>query len=328
MSRDCPEKRKPKCHNCGGPHTLDQCTSESWDTDRIFENKRIEREHYAKRNKSEPEPVKPLASVILKLTDLKGTAASIETYDQVLDDVPEPLSTVYISPTEGFRLGYGSDIEAEGAEGKAKNIVMGLPTVKIVTQRVRETAAVSPATSTPRRSSGGTEPGSLPSTPVAELFPTPPESLEAERHMTTTLPAPWMNDLTALEHRVNSNINEVKEEQVQLKKSVEGVRDTQKADSSMLRLMSIRMGLADPDPDNPIEVRAAAMARGTTCPIAPPATPTATPVDDGTEAMEHSDDRTQKQRQSEPTVDTRWIILGPGYGEHNLAYQEYLGVYG
>ena len=82
MSRDCPEKRKPKCHNCGGPHTLDKCTSDSWDTDRIFENKRIERERYAKRNKSEPEPVKPLASLILKVTDLKGTAASIETYDQ------------------------------------------------------------------------------------------------------------------------------------------------------------------------------------------------------------------------------------------------------
>ena len=79
ISRDCPEKRKPKCHNCGGPHTLDKCTSELWDTDRIFENKRIERERYAKRNKSEPEPVKPLASLILKLTDLKGTAASIET---------------------------------------------------------------------------------------------------------------------------------------------------------------------------------------------------------------------------------------------------------
>ena len=71
-----------------------------------------------------------------------------------MDAVPEPLSTVYISATEGFRLGYGSDIEAEGAEGKAKNIVMGLPTVKIVTQRVREAAAVSPATSAPRSSWG------------------------------------------------------------------------------------------------------------------------------------------------------------------------------
>ena len=87
--------------------------------------------------------MKPLASLILKLTDLKGTAASFETYDQVLDAVPEPLSTVYISATEGFRLGYGSDIEAEGAEGKAKNIVMGLPAAKIVTERVREAAAVS-----------------------------------------------------------------------------------------------------------------------------------------------------------------------------------------
>ena len=121
-----------------------------------------------------------------------------------------------------------------------------------------------------------------------------------------------MNDLTAPEHRVNSSINEVKEEQVQLNKSVDGVCDTQKADSSMLRLMSIRMGLADPDPENPIEVSAAAMARGTTSPLAPPATPTATPVDDDTEAMEHSEDRKRKQRQSEPTVDTRWIVLGPG----------------
>ena len=23
MSRDCPKKRKPKCHNCGGPHRED-----------------------------------------------------------------------------------------------------------------------------------------------------------------------------------------------------------------------------------------------------------------------------------------------------------------
>ena len=95
MSRHCPEKRKPKCHNCGGPYTLGKCTSETWDTDKIFENKRLERERYAQR-KPEPEVSKPIASVIMKLTDLTGTTATIDVYDNVLDAVPEPLSTIYI----------------------------------------------------------------------------------------------------------------------------------------------------------------------------------------------------------------------------------------
>ena len=134
MSRDCPKKKKPKCHNCGGPHTLDECDGAHWDTDRIFESKRQEKERFAKRH--QPEEVRPVASITIRLTDLKGTAATIDTYDSVLDAVPEALSTTYISATEGFKLGYGGDIEAEGAEAKAKNAVMSMPTVKIITQRV------------------------------------------------------------------------------------------------------------------------------------------------------------------------------------------------
>ena len=135
MLRDYPEKKKPKCHNCGGVH--------------------------------------PVASITIKPSDLKGTAATIDTNDSVLDAVPEALSTTYISATEGFKLGYGSDIEAEGAEGKAKNAVMSMPTVKIVTQRVREPNSRT-AHSTPQKSSNGTDPGSAPPpTPRAELFLSP-----------------------------------------------------------------------------------------------------------------------------------------------------------
>jgi hypothetical protein len=113
---------------------LAECDAEFWDTDRIFESKRQEKERFAKR--PQPKTVQPTASITLKLTDLKGAVASIDTYDTVMDAVPEPLSTVYISATEGFKLGYGSDIEAESAENKAKNVVMGMSTVKITNSRV------------------------------------------------------------------------------------------------------------------------------------------------------------------------------------------------
>ena len=312
MSRDCPEKKKPKCHNCGGPHTLDKCDAAHWDTDRIFESKRQEKERFAKRH--QPEEVRPVASITIKVTDLKGTAATIDTYDSVLDAVPEALSTTYISATEGFKLGYGSDIEAEGAEAKAKNavIIMSMPTVKIITQRAREPNSGS-AHNTPQKSSNGTTPGSgPPSTPRTELFPSP-HSSSSSTHGTATSPAspaPWAQDLSALENRVNTSITEVKQEQAELKATVDGVRATQQADGCVLKLMSIRMGLAEPDPDNPMEMRAAEMARKSTMGGAPPPPPP--PPDTSSDDMEHSEDKKRKARESAPTVDTRWIILGPG----------------
>ena len=127
--------------------------------------------------------------------------------------------------------------------------------------------------------------------------------------MTPSSPAPWAQDINALEERVNTSINEVKQEQVQLKSAVDSVRTTQQSDSNTLRLMSIRMGLMEPDPNNPLEMRAAEMAKGTP--------PVRTPVpardqDDDVEPMEHSEDKKRKTRETTPTVDTRWIILGPG----------------
>ena len=48
MSRASPEKCKPKFHKCGGPRTLGKCPSETWDTDKIFENKRLKKERYTR----------------------------------------------------------------------------------------------------------------------------------------------------------------------------------------------------------------------------------------------------------------------------------------
>ena len=153
------------------------CTSENWDTDRIFENKRLERERFASRNPT-PTVCKPVASVLITLTDLKGAAATLDTYDNVLDAVPEPLTSRYVSATEGFRLDFGSDVEAEAAETKAKNVVMNFPTVKIVTKRVQGENTQSPAINTPQKS---TEAGSAsPTTPTTRLFTSPPSSCSAE----------------------------------------------------------------------------------------------------------------------------------------------------
>ena len=253
----------------------------------------------------------------MKLTDLKGTAATIDVYDNVLDAVPEPLSTIYISATERFRLGYGSDIEAEGAKSKAKNIVMGMPKVKVITQRVRDSVHESPAVATPQKSTGGTEARSPPTTEPKQLFATPPHATHAEQHVPSSSLAPWTHDLAALESRVNTSISEVKSEQAQLKATLDGVRDTQKKDSSMLGLMSIRMTLAEPDPNNFIEMKAARMARGDSgiAGPTPQAPPEVTVVDDD---MDRSEDRKCKVRQSQPTVDTRWIILGLGEPPQHL----------
>ena len=78
----------------------------------------------------------------------------------------------------------------------------------------------------------------------------------------------------------------------------------------VLKLMSIRMGLAEPDPNNPMEMRAAEMARKGTMGGDPPPPPP--PLDTASDDMEHGKDKKCKARESAPTVDTRWIILGPG----------------
>ena len=155
--------------------------------------------------------MEPTASILLKLTDLKGAAASIDTYDTVMDAVPKPLSTVYISATEGFNLGYGSNIEAQSAENKAKNFVIGRPTVKVSTSQIQEKSLAGSTTSTARRSSG-TEPDpqplSPPSTPVAKLFASP-SAASADQHIMafSTPPAPWADDMNALEAHANATIN-------------------------------------------------------------------------------------------------------------------------
>ena len=174
-----------------------------------------------------------------------------------------------------------------------------------------------PPVVTPQKSTGDTGAQSPPTTEPKQLFGTPPNASHVEQHVSSSSPAPWTNDPAALESRVNTSISEVKSEQAQLKATVDGVRDTQKQDSSMLRLMSIRMGLAEPDPNNAIKVKAAAMARGGGNIAGPPpqAPPEVTVVDDD---MDRSDDRKRKVLQSEPTVDTRWIILGPGEPPQHL----------
>ena len=91
---------------------------------------------------------------------------------------------MYISATEGFKLGYRRDIEAESAQNKAQNVVIGMPTVKVSTSRNQETSLAGSTTSTPRRSSGterGPQPPSTPGTPMAKLFSSP-SAATAEQH--------------------------------------------------------------------------------------------------------------------------------------------------
>ena len=91
---------------------------------------------------------------------------------------------------------------------------------------------------------------------------------------------------------------------------MDGVWATLQADSSVLKLMSIRMGLAEPDPNDAMETRAAEMAQKSTmggAPLPPPP-----PLDTATDDMEYSEHKKHKARESAPTVDTRWMILGPG----------------
>jgi hypothetical protein len=206
-----------------------------------------------------------------------------------------------------LRLDFGSNVESEAVETKAKNVVMNPPTVNIVTKRVQGENTQSPAISTRQQS---TEAGSVsPTTPTSRLFTSPPSSGSAAAAVAPSSPAPWAQDINALEERVNTSINEVKQEHVQLKSAVDSVRTTQQSDSNTLRLMSIRMGLMEPDPHNPLEMRAAKMAKSTPPERAPVP---ARDQEDDVEPMEHIEDKKRKTRETTPTVDTSWIILGPG----------------
>ena len=135
---------------------------------------------------------------------------------------------------------------------------------------------------------------------------------------------------------MTKDITGIRDEQTKMKNQPSSVQQIQQTDSSLLRLMSIRMGIMQPDPNNPAEV--AASKAGNPVPLPPPATaaPDAADLPPSVQPQTQSSDaasftvgapprarndnrdsaqRASKRRSPSPTITTnsRWVLIPPGH---------------
>ena len=231
LYRDCPLRQKDvKCDNCHGPHKFDDCPK-PFDPDTYFPTRKARIAKYPKRE--EPDSEAPVAIVGCRF-QVHSEDLSADKYLPLLDSIPEYMSLSFISAKEGIRLGYGSEIEAENAtaalqEVTKKHVATGLT---LQCARVQGPGA--------RTEKSGNALGAL-GTSVTSSSSSSPVT-------------PWKRDLEALDTKLSGEIISLRTKQEDLSCTVTKIQDVQKQDSSVLRLVSIRMGVTPPDQNNPIEV--------------------------------------------------------------------------
>ena len=230
---DCPTRPKHgfACWNCGGQHPVQECEDE-FDAVRIFANKKASKEKWASRTpKGKGEEGEATASIQVLATLPTGVPCPAPTYiDTIVPKIAPGVDVTIKSVQDGKILGFFSDREAEIAYAKLE--AHEWPGFTVCWRRVGKPPPWPPGWNPPI-------PGGPPPPQVAIEVPTTPAPTSSS---TAT---PWAADVG----KVNEHVARLEVKTDVLAQTVKEVRDDQKDASSSLRLMSLRMGLVDPDMD-------------------------------------------------------------------------------
>ena len=246
---------------------------------------------YPKRE--EPDSEAPVAILGCRF-QVHSEDLSADKYLPLLDSVPEYMSLTFISAKEGIRLGYGSEIGAENATAALQDVTKKHVATGLTLQcaRVQGPSA--------RTEKSGNALGAL-GTSVTSSSSSSPVT-------------PWKKDLEALDTKLSGEIISLRTKQEDLSCMVTKVQDVQTQDTSVLRLVSIRMGVTLPDPNNPIEVTMAAAGAIPGVSSSSPSPPLSVPSPSTHDTMEGviGSGLKRKTRTEETSLRTRWLLLEPG----------------
>ena len=248
LIKQCPTrpKRGLICWNCGGAHALNDC-DEEFDSERIFASRAESQARWAsKSQKGGGHEAEALASIQLLATLPSGIPCPAQTYvEAIVPHIAPGVDIAIQSLQEGMRLGFFSDPEAEQAYTQLE--AREWPGFSVRLRRV----GPSPQGWTPPRGWNPPTPGGPPPPLSSPPF--------AATSSTTTSPssteAPWAADIG----KVNDRVARLEVTTDGLKKTVDEVRSEQKTAASSLRLMSLKMGIVEPDLNNEVEVRIATL---------------------------------------------------------------------
>ena len=117
-----------------------------------------------------------------------------------------------------------------------------------------------------------------------------------------------------MDTKLSGEIISLRTKQEDLSCTVTKIQDVQKQDSSVLRLVSIRMGVTPPDPNNPIEVTMAAAGAIPGVSSSSPSSSLPVPSPSTQDAMEGVIGSGLKRKipTEETSLRTRWLLLEPG----------------
>ena len=245
LIKQCPTrpKRGLTCWNCGGAHALNDC-DEEFDSERIFASRRESQARWASRApKGRGDEAEALASIQLLATLPSGIPCPAQTYvEAIVPHIAPGVDIAIQSLQEGMRLGFFSDPEAELAYAKLE--AKEWPGFDVRLRRV----GTSPQGWTPPPGWAPPTPGGSPPSQAAFASSTPFAS-------TPGTATPWAEDIG----KVNDRVARLEVTTDGPKKTVEEVRGEQKTAASSLRLMSIKMGIIEPDLNNEVQVRLATL---------------------------------------------------------------------